>query len=71
VGTHTNMVWELTQMMNGVYARKSDWCMPTYIMYICYVLVIEIISGSGTGYGLSVGKISKVLQGWKREHMQW
>ncbi len=57
------MVWELTQMMNGVYARKSDWYMPVYIMYICYVLVIGIISGVGTGYGLLVGEISKFSKG--------
>jgi hypothetical protein len=41
-------------MINGVYARKSDWCMPVYIMYICYVLAIGIILGVGTGYRLLV-----------------
>jgi hypothetical protein len=48
------MVWELAQMMNGVYARKSDWRMPVYNMYIRYVLVIELILGDGAGYGLLV-----------------
>ncbi len=48
------MVWELAQMMSGVYARKRDWRMPVYNMYICYVLVIELILRDGAGYGLSV-----------------
>ncbi len=52
-------------MLNGVCARKSDWCMPVYIMYSCYVLVIGMISGDEAGYGLLVRGISKFSKGGK------